>query len=332
MSDAGVPMTQCLEILADQTENPTLSKAIIEIKTEVEGGGGLAEALAHHPKIFKKLYVNMIKAGETSGQLATIFNQLADLMEKQRDLRNKVKSGLFMPVMVLGFCLLVTIGLIVFVVPRFAEIFQEMNADLPAPTQVLINISRDVRGIKGLIALMSILVFAFTFKKVTSTDVGGRIWDQVKLKLPLFGSLITKRSVASFARTFGLLQDSGVPILESLEIVAETADNKIVSIAIREARDSIQQGESISKPLGESQVFPPMVTHMVVVGENTGTLGKMLSKIAELYEGEVDRAVEGLTKLIEPIMMIMVGGLVGTILICLYLPIFNLAGAMSGGV
>jgi len=329
MSDAGVPLTQCLDILVEQTENPTLSKAIGEIKLEVEGGGGLADALGKHSKIFSNLYVNMIRAGEASGQLETIFNQLADLLEKQRELRNKVKSGLFMPILVLGFCLLITIGMIVFVVPRFAAIFEDLGTDLPGPTQVLVNISRDIRGPKGAITVV-ILVFAvFALRKVVKTDKGGRVWDQIKLKLPLFGSLITKKVVANFARTFGLLQASGVPILDALNIVADTADNRIVASAIREAKNAIQQGESISKPLAESKVFPPMVTHMIVVGENTGTVETMLEKIAELYEDEVDRTVEGLTKLIEPIMMVFVGSLVGSILICLYLPIFNLAGALG---
>ncbi len=329
MSDAGVPLTQCLDILMEQTENPTLSRVTGEIKLEVEGGGGMADALAKHPKIFSNLYVNMVRAGEVSGQLETIFNQLADLLEKQRALRNKVKAGLFMPILVLGFCLLITIGMIVFVVPRFAEIFEDLKAELPAPTQMLINISKDIRSIKGLIFVIVFVVFVLLIKAIIKTDKGGQIWDQIKLKLPLFGSLITKKVVANFARTFGLLQASGVPILDALNIVADTADNRVVADAIREAKNAIQQGESISKPLAESQVFPPMVTHMIIVGENTGTVETMLAKIAELYEDEVDRAVEGLTKLIEPIMMVFVGSMVGSILICLYLPIFNLAGALN---
>ncbi len=329
MSDAGVPLTQCLDILMEQTANPTLSRVTGEIKLEVEGGGGMADALAKHPKIFSNLYVNMVRAGEVSGQLEIIFNQLADLLEKQRALRNKVKAGLFMPILVLGFCLLITIGMIVFVVPRFAEIFEDLKTELPAPTQVLINISRDIRSIKGLVFAIAFVVFVLIIKAIIKTDKGGQIWDQIKLKLPLFGSLITKKVVANFARTFGLLQASGVPILDALNIVADTADNRVVADAIREAKNAIQQGESISKPLAESQVFPPMVTHMIIVGENTGTVETMLTKIAELYEDEVDRAVEGLTKLIEPIMMVFVGSMVGSILICLYLPIFNLAGALS---
>ena len=329
MSDAGVPLTQCLDILMEQTENPTLSRVTGEIKLEVEGGGGMADALAKHPKIFSNLYVNMVRAGEASGQLETIFNQLADLLEKQRALQNKVKAGLFMPILVLGFCLLITIGMIVFVVPLFAEIFEDLGTELPAPTQMLIDISHGVRSIKGLIFVIIFVAFVFIIKTIIKTDKGEQVWDQIKLKLPLFGSLITKKVVANFARTFGLLQASGVPILDALNIVADTADNRVVADAIREAKNAIQQGESISKPLAESQVFPPMVTHMIIVGENTGTVETMLAKIAELYEDEVDRAVEGLTKLIEPIMMVFVGTMVGSILICLYLPIFNLAGALS---
>jgi type IV pilus assembly protein PilC len=331
MVGAGVPMAQCLDILVDQTENPTLSKVTAEIKSEVEGGISLSEALAKYPKIFDNLYVNMIRAGEASGQLEPIFNQLSDLLEQQRDLRNKVKSALFLPVMVLGFCILITIGLIVFVVPRFASIFEMMNAELPLPTQVLINISRDIRGPKGLIAVGTIVFLTLVIKRITKTEKGGLIWDQVKLKLPLFGSLVMKKVVANFARTYGLLDHSGVPILESLGIVAETAGNRVVSRSIIEARDGVQQGESLSKPLEKSQVFPPMVTQMIVVGEKTGAVETMLFKIAELYEADVERTVEGLTKLIEPMMMILVGVLVGSILICMYLPMFNMASLMTGG-
>jgi type IV pilus assembly protein PilC len=332
MVGAGVPLAQCLDILIDQTENATLSKATADIKAEVEGGGSLSEALGKYPKIFDNLYVNMIRAGEASGQLEPIFNQLADLLERQRDLRNRVKSALFLPIMVMGFCVLITIALIVFVVPRFANIFEMMNAPLPGPTQMLINISRDIRGPKGLIAIVAISLLAFAIRKVIKTEQGGRIWDQIKLKLPLFGSLIMKKIVANFARTYGLLDRSGVPILESLDIVAQTAGNRIVSRSIMEARSGVQEGEDLSKRLEQSRIFPPMVTQMIVVGEKTGTVETMLFKIAELYEADVERTVEGLTKLIEPMMMILVGVLVGSILICMYLPIFNMAGLMSGGV
>lgn len=331
MVGAGVPLAQCLDILIEQTENPTLSKATAEIKAEVEGGGSLSEALGKYPKIFDNLYINMIRAGEASGQLEPIFNQLADLLERQRDLRNKVKSALFLPMMVLGFCILITIGLIVFVVPRFASIFEMMNASLPGPTQMLIDLSQDIRGPKGLVAAVAIGFFAFVIKKFTKTERGGHIWDQMKLKLPLFGSLIMKKIIANFARTYGLLDHSGVPILESLDIVAQTAGNRIVSSSIKEARDGVQEGEDLSKRLAKSRIFPPMVTQMIVVGEKTGTVETMLFKIADLYEADVERTVEGLTKLIEPMMMILVGVLVGSILICMYLPIFNMAGIVSGG-
>jgi len=329
MSGAGVPITECLDVLVNQTENPTLSKAITEVKTEVEGGGGLADALAKHPKIFSKLYVSMVRAGEATGAYEVVLNQLASLSEKQRDLKNKVKSAIFLPIVVLSFCLLITLGLLVFIVPRFAALFEEMDAQLPYPTQILIGISQDIRGPKGLIAVASVFLLVLIIKKVISTEKGRYAWDKIKLKLPLFGSLVTKKVVASFARIFGLLDISGVPILEALDIVAEAAGNSVVASAIKRARDSIQQGESISKPLAESQIFPPMVTHMIVVGENTGSVETMLTKIAELYEDDVDRTVEGLTRLIEPLMMIVIGAIVGSILICLYMPIFNLASAIQ---
>jgi type IV pilus assembly protein PilC len=274
----------------------------------------------------------MVKAGEISGTLPTILNQLATLLEKRRALQNKVKSSLFLPVMVLGFCILVTIALIVFVVPRFAAIFEDVGATLPGPTKILVGISQDIRGPKGILFAAGLAVFIFAFRKITSTEKGGYVWDKVKLKMPLFGSLIMKKVVATFARTFGLLDHSGVNILDSLDIVAGTVGNRIIARSIREASASIQQGESLSQPLKRSQIFPPMVTHMIVVGEETGTVETMLGKIADLYEDDVERTLEGLVKLIEPLMMIFVGMLVASILVCLYLPIFNMAGALSTGV
>ena len=332
MVDAGITLPKCLDILVKQTDNPALSKATADIKTDVEGGVSLSEALSKYPRIFTPLYTNMVKAGEAGGTLPAVCNQLATILEKRRQLQNKVKSGLFLPIMVLGFCLLITIGLIVFVVPVFAGIFADMDAELPAPTQILINISEGIRGPNGLAFLASAVLIIFVCVKMTSTDKGGFAWDKIKLKMPLFGPLITKKVVANFTRTFGMLQSSGVPILESLNIVADTAGNKIIAQAIREASSSIRQGESISKPLERSQALPAMVTQMISVGEETGNVELMLNKIADLYEDDVERTVEGLTKLIEPILMIFVGTMVGGILVCLYLPIFNLAGAMSSGV
>ena len=331
MVEAGIQLAPALDIMVEQTENPTLSKMTEQVKTEVEGGASLSESLAKHPKAFNELYTNMVKAGEISGTLPTILNQLATLLEKRRALQNKIKSSLFLPVMVLGFCVLVTIALIVFVVPRFAAVFEDVGAELPGPTQILVGISEDMRGPKGAIFALGVVMLVFAFRKITRTEKGGFVWDKIKLKLPLFGSLIMKNVVATFARIFGLLDRSGVNILDSLDIVAGTVGNRIVARSIREASASIQQGESLSEPLKRSQVFPPMVTHMIVVGEETGTVETMLNKIADLYEDDVERTLEGLTKLIEPLMMIFVGMLVGSILVCLYLPIFNMAGAMSGG-
>lgn len=331
MVDAGITLPKCLDILVKQTENPVLSKVTAEIKTDVESGISLSEALGKYPKIFPPLYTNMIKAGEAGGTLPEVCNQLANILEKQRQLQNKVKSGLFMPIMVLCFCMLITVGLILFVVPRFAAIFSDMNAKLPAPTQILVNISEGARGPEGIGFVSILAVFIFIFVKVIKTDKGGNAWDKIKLKMPLFGPLITKKIVANFTRTFGMLQSSGVPILESLDIVADTAGNRIIARAIREASSSIRQGETIAKPLERSQVLPPMVTQMISVGEETGNVELMLNKIADLYEDDVERTVDGLTKLIEPMMMVLIGGIVGSILVCLYLPIFNMADVMSGG-
>ena len=329
MSGAGVPLTECLDILIKQTQNATLAEAATRVKAEVEAGGSLADALSRYPKIFSNLYVNMVRAGEASGALEVVFNQLANLLEKQRELRNKVKSALFLPFLVLGFCIIITLGLLIFIVPRFAAIFESVGGSLPAPTLFLVNLSRNIRGPMGLVAVGGVIAFVFLIKAILATERGGYVWDHIKLKLPLFGPLFTKKAVASFARVLALLGASGVSILESLDIVAETSGNRVIARAIKRASASIQQGDSISKPLGESKVFPPMVTHMIVVGENTGSIDTMLTKIAEFYEDEVDRVIEGLTKLIEPIMMVFVGAMVGGILVCLYLPIFNLAGAIG---
>ena len=332
MVEAGIQLAPCLNIMVKQTENPTLSKITEQVKTDVEGGTSLCDSMAKHPKVFNNLYTSMVKAGEMSGTLPLILNQLATLLEKRRALQNKVKSALFLPVVVLGFCMLVTLGLIIFIVPTFAAVFQQVGADLPRPTMILIGLSEALRGPKGGIALVSFIIMVILFRRIVKTERGGFVWDRIKLKLPLFGSLIIKQVVANFSRTFALLDRSGVNILDSLEIVADTVGNRIVAKAIKEASSSIQQGENMSTPLERSQVFPPMVTHMIVVGEETGTVETMLNKIADLYEDDVDRTVEGLTKLIEPIMMILVGLMVASILVALYLPIFGMAGALSDGV
>lgn len=330
MVEAGIQLAPCLDIMVKQTENPTLSGVTEKVKTEVEGGASLSESLGKYPKIFDHLYTSMVRAGEVSGNLPTILNQLALLLEKRRALQNKVKSALFMPALVFGFSIVITLGLIIFIVPRFAAIFADVGAELPKPTQVLVAISNGIRGPKGGIAALILVALILLLRRAIKTEKGGEIWDKIKLKMPLFGSLIMKKIVASFARTFGLLDRSGVNILESLEIVAETVGNKIVAASIREASTSIQQGENLSEPLQRSEIFPPMVTHMIVVGEETGNVENMLNKIADLYEDDVERTVEGLTKLIEPLMMIFIGCIVAGILVCLYLPIFNMAGAIAG--
>jgi type IV pilus assembly protein PilC len=329
MLEAGIQLAPCLSIMVKQTENPTLSKAAEQVKTEVESGSSLSESLGKHPKIFEELYTSMVRAGESAGTLPEVLNQLATILEKRRALQNRVKSALFLPSLVLGFCVLVTLGLIIFVVPMFASIYEDFGGELPGPTQILVTLSKDIRGPKGGIAILGIFALVFALRKGKQTEKGAYIWDRIKLKLPLFGSLIMKQVVANFARTFSLLDRSGVNILESLEIVADTVGNKIVAQTIKTANASIQQGENLSTPLERSQVFPPMVTHMIVVGEETGTVETMLDKIADLYEDDVERTVEGLTKLIEPLMMIFVGVVVASILICLYLPIFNMADVMS---
>lgn len=331
MMSAGLGITSCLGILSDQSENPTLREAIATVKTDVEGGSALNEALARHEKIFPDIYINMIKAGESSGALETVLEQLADFMEKRRRLKEKVKSALFLPAMILGFSITLTIVLIIFVVPMFSKLYAEAGATLPAPTVMLIKLSKQVRSPTGLIILVAVGLGIVAFKKLINTEKGRYIWDGFKLKTPMFKMLTVRNIVAQFARTFTLLLKGGVPILEAITIVSETIGNEVVSKAMMDVRGSLNEGEGISKPLAESKIFPPMVTQMVSAGEEAGSLEIMLGKLADFYEEEVERTAEQLTSMIEPVMIIFIGLIVAAIVGCLYLPIFSLAEKIGGG-
>jgi len=328
MVDAGLPLVQCLEILAEQTENPRFSKAILDISQSVESGSTYADALRKHPKIFDDLYCNMVEAGETGGILDTILNRLAGYMEKSITLKRQVKSAMVYPTVVVTVACAVVVFLMYAVIPTFAKIFLSLGANLPLPTQIVINLSKFVeKNILFLIAGLIGLFFAFRYIK--KTEKGGRTIDAIALKLPIFGILLRKVAVAKFTRTLSTLIASGVPILEGLEITAKTAGNKIIEEAIMKTRVSISEGKSISEPLSATEVFPTMVTQMIAVGESTGALDAMLEKIADFYDEEVDIAVQNLTQMLEPMLMAFLGVTVGFIVIAMYMPMFSLVGELS---
>jgi type IV pilus assembly protein PilC len=319
---------QGLEILSSQEENKAFKKILIQVKSDVEGGSTLADAFKKHPKVFDNLYVNLVAAGEVGGVLDTILARLAAYYEKAAKLRSKVKGALTYPIVVLVIAFAVIIVLLVFVIPVFQKMFADFGGTLPGLTQMVVNLSSFMR--KYIIFLLfGIGVLILAFRSYHKTNAGRLQVDRLVLKLPVFGPLLKKTAVANFTRTLGTMMTSGVPILDGLDIVARTVNNKIVQMAILDTRKSISEGKSIAEPLSRSGVFPPMVVQMVSVGESTGALDAMLAKIADFYDEEVDAAVEALTKLIEPFMMIFLGGTVGTMLAAMYLPIFKMAGAIE---
>ncbi|MBU4001101.1 MAG: type II secretion system F family protein [Proteobacteria bacterium] len=325
MIDAGLPILQCMEILHTQQENKTFQKIIKKIKETVEGGSTLAEALKQFPKQFDDLFVNMISAGEAGGILDTILKRLAGYLEKSAKLKGKVKGALTYPVIVLLISLLVTAVILIFVIPVFQEMFSSLGGVLPAPTRVVVALSNFVKS-KIIFIIVGIILFIIAFKKYYSTENGHKTIDRLVLKIPIFGLLIRKVAVSKFTRTMGTMLTSGVPILSALDIVARTAGNKTIETSIYSVRSAISEGRTMADPLLETGVFPSMVCSMIAVGESTGALDTMLSKIADFYDEEVDQAVDNLTAMIEPFMMVFLGVVVGGLLIAMYLPIFTMAG------
>lgn len=329
MIDAGLPLIQSLDILQSQQENKTFQKALKEIKENVEGGSTLADALKKYPAIFDDLYVNMVAAGEMGGILDTILNRLSGYMEKAEKLKRRVKGAMTYPVIVLCIAVIVVGVILVFVIPVFQKMFADFGGALPMPTQIVVNTSDFVKGnIHYMIG--AAVIFIFAFKRFYKTDKGRVLVDQYLLKLPVFGPLLRKVAVAKFTRTMSTMISSGVPILEGLDIVAKTAGNKTVEAAIYKVRSAITEGRTMADPLSESGVFPSMVCQMVAVGESTGALDAMLSKIADFYDDEVDQAVENLTAMIEPFMMVFLGVTIGGLVVSMYLPIFKMAGMVGG--
>jgi len=326
MIDAGLPLVQCLDILGGTTDNKKFSKALLDVKTTVESGETFSKSLARHPKIFDNLFTNLVAAGETGGILDTIMNRLAIFIEKSQKLKRRIKGALVYPIAILIITALILTVLMVKVIPTFEKMFKDFGAgSLPLPTMILIKLSHGFINNLHFIVLAGIAIsVGFTF--FLRWPPGRYMWDSFLLGVPIFGSLIRKAIVARFCRTLGTLLSSGVPILDALEIVAKTSGNKVVERAVFFSRDRISEGKDMVTPLGESKVFPSMVIQMIGVGEQTGALDAMLQKVADFYEDEVDVAVESLTSLLEPVMMVFLGGLVGGVIIAMYLPIFDLAG------
>lgn len=321
--NAGVPIVQSLNILQKQMESKSFQNIIRNIRGEVESGTPLSDAIAQHPKVFNRLFINLVRAGETSGTLDSVLERIADFQEKQLALNGKIKSALTYPTIVLIFSIGITYGLIAFVVPTFASMLDSVNGKLPVLTQLVMALS-DVLRNSLLYIIVGIVVAVFAFRWYYRTKQGRHNIDALKLRVPLFGPLIQKTSVASFARTFGLLINSGVNIIESLEITKGTANNAIVEETIENAKNVVMVGDQMSSSLATSKVFPPMVVSMVSIGEETGSLDSMLAKVADFYDREVDEAVEGLTAAIEPIMIVFLGGIVLVIILAMFLPMISL--------
>jgi type IV pilus assembly protein PilC len=330
MIDAGLPIVQCLDILQGQTDNKHFAVVLRDIKSSVEQGATFSDSLRRHPKVFDHLYVNLVQAGEVGGILDTILNRLAVYIEKAMKLKRQVKGAMTYPSIVIVVFILVLSILLVFVIPGFETMFKDFGAkdELPALTKMVMAVSRGVvsNGIFFLLGIIGVVVaFIYTYR----TPKGRKAIDRILLRLPILGDVLRKIAVARFTRTLGTLLSSGVPILDALEIVAKTAGNVIVEEAIMYSRQKISEGKNMAQPLLETNVFPSMVVQMVGVGEQTGALDTMLNKIADFYEEEVDVAVAALTSLIEPVMMVGVGGTVGVVLIAMYLPIFSIAGKIK---
>jgi type IV pilus assembly protein PilC len=328
MLDAGLPLVQCLDILGRQALNPQFTSTISKVKADVESGNSFAEALHKHPRVFDTFYANMVEAGETGGILDTILARLAAYMEKAQALKGKVKSAMVYPLAIMGIAVVVIFFLMTFVIPVFAEMFSSFGGTLPAPTQLVMAMSNLTK--KYIIyAVPAVIIAIKLFKRFYRTPKGRKLVDSLALKAPVMGPLIQKVAVAKFTRTLGTLVSSGVPIIDSLQITARTAGNKVVEEAVLTTINSVKEGESLADPLKRQAIFPSMVVQMIEVGESSGALDTMLEKIADFYEEEVDTAVEALTALMEPALMVFLGVTIGFIVVAMYLPIFKMAGAIE---
>lgn len=328
MIDAGLPLVQCLDILASQTDNAAFRKVLFAIKNRVESGSTFSDALKDHPKVFDELFVGLCSAGEVGGILDTILNRLAVYREKNEKLKRKVKGALTYPVIVLSIGVVVTAVLLLKVTPVFEKMFSDFGSSLPGPTQVVVDLSRWLQSYIVYL-LLGIGAFVAAFTAFYRNPRGRELFDKMILYVPVIGDVIRKVAVARFTRTLGTMISSGVPILDALDVTAKTAGNRTIEKGIDYVRTKISEGKNIAGPLADTKVFPSMVVQMIGVGEATGAMDQMLGKIADFYDDEVDQAVNGLTSMIEPIMMVFLGGVVGGFLIAMYLPIFSIAGAIK---
>ncbi|MEY2569454.1 MAG: type pilus assembly protein PilC [Actinomycetota bacterium] len=323
MISAGLSLLRSLYILAEQTESKALAKVVDEVRQDVEKGSSLSQALGRHPKAFNRLYVAMVRAGETGGVLDSVLQQIAGTIEKQVELRGKIRSAMTYPVAVFAIVILIVTAMLLFIVPMFKSLYADLGGTLPLLTRILLLVSHIVVTFFPLVVLFWVGVI-FAFKRWIQTDTGRGAWDRIKLKLPVFGKLVHKTALTRFSRTLAVLLRSGVPILESLEITAETVGNGVMAAAVKDVQTGVKQGEAINKPLQGHPIFPPMVVQMMAVGEETGALDEMLDKIGEFYEQEVEAMVDSLTSLLEPLLIVVMGSAVGGMVVALYMPMFNI--------
>ena len=327
MINAGLAMVRCLDVLSVQTEDHQLRGVITTVRRDVEGGSTLANALAKHPKVFSPLFVNMVRAGELGGILDEVLNRLATFLEKDYNLRKKVKAAMTYPMVILCMAVLIVLFLVTFILPTFVQLFEGMQMRLPFPTKVLIGFTNGVRHWwVDLIVLVVLIIGLILFRRYTSTQTGRRRYDAFKLRLPVFGLLIRKVAISRFCRTLGSLLQSGVPIMQALEIVGKASGNEVVADTVQKVRESVREGESIALPLQLSGMFPPLVTQMVSVGEETGNLDAMLAKIADFYDTEVEYMLASLTSLLEPLLILVMGFIVGWIVVSVFLPLYQIIG------
>jgi len=330
MINAGLAMVRCLDILSEQTEDKKLQQTLVQVRRDVEGGSTLSNAMGKHPTVFSQLYVSMVKAGEMGGVLDEVLDRLAGFMEKDFSLKKKVKSALTYPVVILIMALGIVFFLVTYILPTFVSLFKGMNMKLPLPTQILMSFTEGVRNPYIIIPAVGLVVLgSIALSRYVQTPVGKKQYDLLKLNVPIFGLLNKKVAISRFCRTLGTLLSSGVPIMQALEIVGKASGNEIIAMTVNKIRDSIREGESIATPLGASGMFPPMVTQMVAVGEETGNLDAMLGKISDFYDTEVEYLLASLTSMLEPIMIVGMGGVVGFIVISVFLPLYQLIGTLN---
>ena len=323
MINSGLSLLRSLYILSEQTDNEGLRDVIVEVRTDVEKGASLSQALSKHPKVFNKLYVSMVRSGEIGGVLDSVLLRLSDTIEKQVELRGKIKSAMTYPVAVLGLVLCIVAAMLLFIVPIFAGLYDDLGGTLPLPTRILLVISGILTKFMPIVVLI-IAALVWAFRRWIKTESGRRAWDTFKLKIPILGPLVQKTAITRFCTTLSALLRSGVPILESLEIVSDTVSNTVMADAVKDVSTAVKGGESIHKPLQNHKVFPPMVVQMMAVGEETGALDEMLEKVGNFYEQEVEATVDALTSLLEPMLIVVLGGAVGGMVVSLYMPMFNI--------